>query len=171
MDPVSAAIIIGATAQAGGALFAGISAKNEAKLTAFGIETERVQNKAAASQMAQARRAEYDAATSANIAAFSAAGRDIGSDRSVKAFLDKQKEIMGEDIGRIQTQTRAEDLAAIQRAFAVRREGKQALVASLFEATAAAASGASQYSKTKTPTQTPTPGQGMGSKTSYKKTW
>lgn len=166
MDPVSATLmIIAATAKVAGPIIGGIAAKNEAKLNAFNIETDQKQNKASALQMAQARRAEYDAATSANIAAFSAAGRDIGSDRSVKAFLDKQKEIMGEDIGRIQTQTRAEDLAAIQRAFAVRREGKQALVASLFEAAGNAAEMGSQYSKTKTPSS----GQGVGSKTTMKK--
>lgn len=150
MDPISAAIIIGATAQVGGALFGGIGAKNEAKLNAFNIETEKQMNKVAAEQEAMARREAYDMATASNIAAFSAAGRDIGSDRSVKAFLKKQEEILGTDIGRMATQLRMQNLAATQQAAGVRRQGKQALIGSLFEATSAAAGGSYKYQKSKT---------------------
>jgi hypothetical protein len=132
-----------------GSIIGGIGAKNEAKLNAFNIETDKKLNQAQAAQMANARKEEYDLATSSNIAAFSAAGRDIGSDRSVKAFLDKQKEIMGKDVGRIQTQTRIEDLKSTQQAAAVRREGQQALIGSLFDAASTSAKGYSYHLQAK----------------------
>ena len=37
-------------------------------------------------------------ATEANVAMFYASGRDVGSDRSVEAFLAKQKEIAATDL-------------------------------------------------------------------------
>lgn len=150
MDPMTMMMVSSAISSVG-SIVGGISAKNEAKLTAFNIETDKKFNQAQAAQMASARKEEYDMATSSNIAAFSAAGRDIGSDRSVKAFLQKQQEIMGQDIGRIQTQTRIEDIKATQQAAAVRREGQQALIGSLFDAASQGAKGYSYYTRAKTP--------------------
>lgn len=108
---------------AAGQAAAGRAAEEEAKLTAFNIGTEKEMNKIQAMQAAQARREEYDLATSTNIAAFAAMGRDIGSDRSVQAFLERQKEILGQDIGRIQTQTQFENLSADMRANIERLRG------------------------------------------------
>lgn len=133
MDPITL-LAIGTGISAGGTILGGIGAKQEAELTAFNIETEKRQNQVAAMQQARARRDEYDLATSSNIAAFSAAGRDITTDRSVQAFLEKQKEVAAQDIGRIATQTNVEDLRSDMMAMAARRQGRNALYASLFNA-------------------------------------
>lgn len=127
-------LLIATAIKAGGTILGGIGAKQEAELTAFNIETEKRQNQVAAMQQARARRDEYDLATSSNIAAFSAAGRDITADRSVQAFLEKQKEVAAQDIGRIATQTNVEDLRSDMMAMAARRQGRNALYASLFSA-------------------------------------
>lgn len=133
MDPATL-FLISTAISAGGTILGGIGAKQEAELTAFNIETEKRQNQVAAMQQARARRDEYDLATSSNIAAFSAAGRDITTDRSVQAFLEKQKEVAAQDIGRIATQTNVEDLRSDMMAMAARRQGRNALYASLFNA-------------------------------------
>ena len=91
----------------------------------------------------QTRREEYDLATSANIAAFALQGRDITIDRSVEAFLEKQKEIARQDTGRIARQTDIEDLRADMMAMAEGRRGRNALYASLFNA--AGTIGEAQY--------------------------
>ena len=127
-------LLVSTIASVGGMVLGGIGAKQEAELTAFNIETEKRQNQVAAMQQARARRDEYDLATSSNIAAFSAAGRDITTDRSVQAFLEKQKEVAAQDIGRIATQTNVEDLRSDMMAMAARRQGRNALYTSLFNA-------------------------------------
>lgn len=151
MPPITlaTALLISTGVSVAGTIAGGIGARREGELTAFNVETDKKLNQAQAAQAAQARREEYDLATASNIAAFSAAGRDIGQDRSVEAFLRKQEEIVGRDIGRMQTQTRQEDLRSMQIAAGERRKGRQALVASLFDAAATGARGYSAYLKAK----------------------
>lgn len=127
---------------------AGIGAKKEAELNAFNIQTQKTQNKTQAMQAAQARREEYDLATASNIATFSKA-TDLSS-RSVQAFLERQKEIVGEDITRIAQQTRAEDLAADMRVLAEKRRGRNAFYSSLFNAAGTIGEGLYQAKQTKT---------------------
>lgn len=143
-------MLASAAISAGGALMAGSAAKQASELDAFNIETDAELGKAQASQMAQARIAEYEMATSSNIAAFSAAGRDIGGDRSVKAFLDAQKEILGTDIGRMQNQSNMEALKMQQAAMSERQSGRAAQQASLFQAGSAVTSGLFNYYQAKT---------------------
>lgn len=133
-----------------GQVAAGIGAKKEAELNAFNVQTEKKLNQVQAAQQARARRDEYDLATAANIATFAAMGRDIGADRSVEAFLQKQQEIVGEDIGRIAQQTRAEDLAANMRSLAEKRRGRNAMYTSLFNAAGTIGEGLQQASRTRT---------------------
>ena len=136
---------------------AGIGAQKEAELNAFNIQTQKIQNKTQAMQAAQARREEYDLATASNIATFSKA-TDLSS-RSVQAFLERQKEIVGKDITRISQQSRAEDLAADMRALAERRRGRNAFYSSLFTAAGTIGEGLQQAKQTKVPT---TGGSGGG---------
>jgi hypothetical protein len=131
-----------------GQISAGIAQREEAKLNAFNIKTEKRLNQVQAFQQSRLRRDEYDFATSANLAAFAAMGRDIGSDRSVAAFLERQKEIAGEDIGRIARQSRAEDIAADMRSLAERRRGRNAFYASLFNAAGTIGEGLYQFQQT-----------------------
>lgn len=133
----------------GGQIAAGNAAQQASELTAFNTETEAELGKAQAMQMAQARMEEYELASSANLASFAAAGRDIGSDRSVKAFMDKQKEIIGKDIGRMGTQSQMELIKGRQQAAAERSAGRAAKTASLFSAASTAASGLYKYQMAK----------------------
>ena len=113
---------------------AGKARQDAANMDAFNTETEREQGEAFALQQAAARRAEFDSATEANIAMFSV-GRDVGSDRSVEAFLNRQKEIAATDLGRLDNQRRAEASARTREAMALRRGGRVARRASLLKAT------------------------------------
>lgn len=150
MEPITAALMIGSTLfSAYGQIKAGESAQKESELNAFGIETERLLGKAEAKQMANARMAEYDQASSSNIAMFAAAGRDIGADRSVKAFMDAQKEIVGTDLGRMQKQSQIQGIRSRQQAAAERSAGRAARTASLFDAATTVTSGLTKYQMAK----------------------
>jgi len=128
-----------------GQIAAGKAQQEASELNAFGIETETELGKAQAMQMAQARMDEYNSASSANLASFAAAGRDIGSDRSVKAFMEKQKEVVGKDVGRMDIQSQMNLLKGRQQAAAERTAGRAARTASLFSAASTAASGIYKY--------------------------
>jgi hypothetical protein len=134
---------------AAGQAAAGRAAEEEAKLTAFNIGTEKEMNKIQAMQAAQARREEYDLATSTNIAAFAAMGRDIGSDRSVQAFLERQKEILGQDVGRIQQQAQFQNLSADMRASIERLRGANERRAANIRAAGTLIKGVSAYAQTR----------------------
>jgi hypothetical protein len=150
MDPITAAIMLGSTALSSvGTIMGGKAAEKEAQLNAFGIETEAVLGKAQALQQSQARMRDYELATSANIAAFAASGRDVGADRSVAAFLDAQKETLGEDIKRGNNQMRIDQLGSRQSAAAERTRGKNVKSASLIQGVSTATSGLGDYSSAK----------------------
>lgn len=137
--------ILGAVGQ----IAAGKAQQEASQLNAFQIKTDQVLNKTQAMQMSRARKEEYDLATSANIAAFAAAGRDVGSDRSVQAFLDRQKEIIAQDTGRIDQQIQFQNMKSKSAAMAERRRGDNALTASLFSAVGTASEGIYQYKTVK----------------------
>lgn len=144
MDPFTL-LMIGSTAlSAGGQLMAGKAEKDAAKLNAFNMESEKILNRASAIQQATARKEEYDLATSANIANFSIT-RDVGSDMSVKAFLERQKEIVGKDISRMEQQANFERLASNYAQANERIRGSQAMRASIFSAIGTVAEGGLKY--------------------------
>ena len=72
---------------------------------------------------------------------FAASGRDIGSDRSVEAFLEKQKEIAATDLSRLAEQRRMEASARSREAMALRRGGRNARRASMLKAAGTVAYG------------------------------
>ena len=150
MELLTIAMLVGSAVSAGGTILGGIGAQREAQLNAFQMETQKKENQVTAMQQARARREEYDLATSANLAAFAAQGRDIGADRSVEAFLRRQEEIAGQDLGRIARQTRAENLRADMMAMAEKRRGRNALYSSLFSAVGTMAEAGYQYKKVQT---------------------
>ena len=133
-----------------GQISAGKAQQESSKLNAFQIKTDQALNKTQAMQMSRARKEEYDLATSANIAAFAAAGRDVGSDRSVQAFLDRQKEIIAQDTSRIDEQIQFQNMRSKSGAMAERRRGDNALTASLFSAVGTVSQGIYQYKTVKT---------------------
>jgi len=149
-DPVTLALLAASTGlQIFGQISAGKAQQEASRLNAFQIKTDQALNKTQAMQMSRARKEEYDLATSANIAAFAAAGRDIGSDRSVQAFLDRQKEIISQDTSRIDQQIQFQNMKSKSAAMAERRRGDNALTASLFSAVGTASQGIYQYETVK----------------------
>ncbi len=145
MDPFTMMMIGSSAVGAVGQIAAGQAQKQASELNAFQIETDKEMNKVQALQASRARREEYDLATSTNVAAFSAAGRD----RSVEAFLEKQKEVIAEDVGRIDQQTQFENMKASMAAMAERRRGRNALSAAMFSAIGTASEGIYRYQTTR----------------------
>ena len=139
----------GSVLSAMGQIQAGKAQRRAAELTAFRTRTEGELNKAMARQRAEARREEYNQATAANIAAFSVT-RDIGSDRSVQAFLERQKEIVAQDLGRMDTQAAFETAKYEAAAATEIRRGKNVQRASLFSAIGTLGEGAYRYDQVKT---------------------
>ena len=145
------AMIIAAALNAGGQLITGISGKQGTRLNAFQFGTEDKLNKVLAMQQAQVRREEYDLATSANIAAFAATGRDVSTDRSVEAFLARQKEILEKDTSRIDQQAQFQSMKTSLGQMTERRRGRNALYSSLFSAAGTAGETIYRLDKTKAP--------------------
>ena len=158
---------------AGASVVGGISANRTAKFNAwqsefagrlegFNIETERKLNMAEAAQRHNDRLDLYRENLSANIATFSAAGRDIGgADRTVAAFLARQEEVAAGDTSRSDFMAQitsqkmmAESASAIaegkQRAAAITAEGRGQMVSSLVGAFSTIAGGLNQYNQIKT---------------------
>ena len=140
--------LIGAGISAYASIQAGKAKEDAARMDAFNTETEREQGEVLALQQAANRRYEYDLATEANVAMFYASGRDVGSDKSVEAFLAKQKEIASVDLSRIDFQRQTESSARTREAMALRRGGANARRASLFQAAGTMARGIQDYQKT-----------------------
>ena len=126
--------LLGAGISAYASIQAGKAKEDAARMDAFNTETEREQGEVLALQQAANRRYEFDQATEANVDMFYASGRDVGSDRSVEAFLAKQKEIASTDLSRLAQQRSMEANARTREAMALRRGGKNARRASLLQA-------------------------------------
>ena len=140
--------LLGAGISAYASIQAGKAKEDAARMDAFNTETEREQGEVLALQQAAQRRYEFDQATQANVAIFYASGRDVGSDRSVEAFLEKQKEIAATDLSRLAQQRQMEASARTREAMALRRGGRNARRASLLQAAGTMARGISDYQKT-----------------------
>ena len=118
-------LMLAATAvSAAGQMAAGAAAKKAADLNAFNIETDRVRSQTEALQRHNDRLEQYRSNLSANIASFAAMGRDIGADRSVGAFLTRQKQIAADDTRRSDFMGWAESAKLTQQARAERIEGR-----------------------------------------------
>ena len=122
---------VSAAIGAAGTILGGIGAQQESRLRQFNIGTERVMNDELALQLSRARREEYDSATASNIASFSAMNKEGAS---VRAFFEKQKEVLTEDVAAIAKNNYRQNLKLKQEALAARRRGRNALLASLFQA-------------------------------------
>jgi len=145
-DPITMIMLATAAVSAGGQILGGICEKKSSDLNAFNIETDKKLNKVQAMQESEARRADYDLATASNIAAFAAMGR-AQSDNSVQAFLKRQKETFGEDIGRAQMQTAIQSRKSDIAASTERRRGKNTLLASTISAAGTIGQGAMDYDR------------------------
>lgn len=144
-------LLASAAVSSGGQLMSGIASKNAAQLNAFNIETEKAAGEAEALQRHNDRLDLYRSNLSANIASFAAQGRDVGADRSVSAFLERQQDIATDDtarsdfMGMMQANKRASEAAA------VRAEGRAAMMSGVVGAFTTMAGGLYQYNQVKLP--------------------
>lgn len=82
-----------------GQMQAGQAAQDAKEAEAFNIGTEKVRSQAEALQRHNDRLEQFRLNTKANIAVFSATGRDIGG-TTVREFMERQKQIASEDTSR-----------------------------------------------------------------------
>ena len=105
--------------QAGAMASAGRAQRKAAELDAFNTETEKKRSKVSALQRHNDRLELYRTNLASNLAAFR--GRD---DASVRAFLDRQKEIAFEDTARSDLMGMFEQAKLQQQATTIRVEGR-----------------------------------------------
>lgn len=130
---------------------AGQAAKKAADLNAFNIETDKRRSETEALQRHNDRLEQFNENTSSNIDMFAAMGRDIGGqDRSVKAFLEKQKKIAASDTARSDFMGMAEAMKLRQQATATRIEGRAMKQAAMIGAFSTMASGLQNFSNSMT---------------------
>lgn len=128
---------------------AGQAAKKAADLNAFNIETDKRRSQTEALQRHNDRLEQFRSNMSANIASFSAMGRDIGgADRSVKSFLERQRQIAASDTARSDFMGMAEAMKLQQQATATRIEGRAAKQAAMIGSFTTLASGLQNFSNT-----------------------
>ena len=151
MSFVTAAIVIGTGISAYSSIRAGKEAKKEAQFNAAQMERDMELGRIEATQNATAMAQDYAMSVSANDAFFAFAGRDV-TDRSVRAFMERQEEIYSTDISRLASDTnmRAQSVAAM--AGAERQRGRNALTAGYLGAAQSIAGGIYQAGTTAAPT-------------------
>ena len=108
-----------------GTMQAGQAEQDAREAEAFNLETEKVRSQAEALQRHNDRLEQFRLNTKANIAAFSATGRDIGG-TTVRAFMERQKEIASEDTKRSDIMGMFEAMKLQQAARTARAEGRAA---------------------------------------------
>lgn len=134
-------LMILAGIQAAGSLIGGISAMKSAELDAYNLETEKMVSEAQAKERSRLRMDEYASNLSMNMATFAAQGRDAGSSMSVKAFLDKQKEMAADDVRSLANDSFLRSLKYTAQAAGARASGRAAFASSLFDAGSVMATG------------------------------
>jgi hypothetical protein len=145
---MSAFQLIAAGISAFGQMAAGQAAQESAELDAFNTETQRELSKVETLQRHNDRLEQYRYNVKANISAFYAAGRDVGSDKSVSAFLQRQKEVVAEDTGRSDLMGFFEQMKLQQQATTMRVEGRARKQAATIGAFTTMAQGIADYSST-----------------------
>ena len=163
MTFVTAAIVVGTGLSAYSSIQAGKAAKKEAQFNAAQMERDMELGRIEATQNATAMAQDYAMSVSANDAFFAFTGRDV-SDRSVRAFMERQEEIYSTDISRLASDTnmRAQSVAAM--AGAERQRGRNALTAGYLGAAQSIAGGIYQGSTVKTGSGSVPMNSGMSSR-------
>ena len=128
---------------------AGRAAQESAELDAFNTETQRELSKVQTLQRHNDRLEQYRYNAKANISAFYATGRDVGSDKSVSAFLRRQRKVVAEDTGRSDLMGFFEQMKLQQQATTIRVEGRARKQAATIGAFTTMAQGIADYSSTR----------------------
>lgn len=95
--------IVGMGLKFASAMDAKRAAQDKAAYDQYQQKLQLNQNKIEAREKANIRLAQYETAQASNRAFFSFVNRDVGSDNSLKAFFEKQKDIVGQDVGAVQS--------------------------------------------------------------------
>jgi hypothetical protein len=127
---------------------AGKGAQAAANAEAAQLEQEKKQNEVIAGQRHTDRLDQYDAARANNLAWFAFSGRDV-SDRSVKAFMDKQREVAYTDVARSDAQGYADSSQLAMQAQVTRMRGANARRSANIQALSTLSSGLYQYNTVK----------------------
>ena len=144
MDPFTVLAFGSKVVQAGAMASAGRAAKQGAELDAFNTETEKKRSNVSALQRHNDRLELYRNNLSANLASFR--GRD---DSSVKAFLDKQREVALEDTSRSDLMGMFEQAKLQQQATTIRVEGRARQKAANIKAFTTLMSGMMEFQETR----------------------
>lgn len=143
--------LISTAVSAFGSIAAGAGAQASAELGAFNLETENILGKAQALEQSRLRHLQYKDNLSANIAAFSSQGR-LGS-VSVDKFLERQKQMVGEDISAIAFQQQMNSLISNISQAEARRKGREAMASGMISGFTTMVGGIYRYNQTKTPAE------------------
>jgi hypothetical protein len=120
------------------------------ELQAFNNDTDAVRSDAEALQRHNNRLEEYRANVSANIAAFSASGRDVYDSPSINDFFQRQKKVVAKDLRVSDFMGAAESSKIKAQSAVIRQEGRARRNAAHFNAFTSVVSSISDYAKTKT---------------------
>ena len=143
-------MLLATAVSAAGQLAAGAGARQSAQLNAYNIETERELSKTEAINRHNDRLEQYRSNLSSNIASFAAMGRDVGADRSVGAFLEKQKKVATSDTARSDFMGAMEAMKLTSQAAATRTEGRAQQASAAIGAFTTVLGGLHRYQQTKT---------------------
>jgi hypothetical protein len=141
--------LAGAAFSAYGQMQAGKAAAQQGRLQQAMYEQERRQNEIETLQRHNDRLAAYDSARASNQAWFAFSGRDP-SDRSVQAFLNKQREVAYTDVARSDAQGFAEGAQLAFQGRMARYGGETRRRAYQIQAISTLASGLHDYGSVKT---------------------
>ena len=125
----------------------GKAQKSAAEANAQQMERDMELGKIEAAQNALAMSQDYAQSVSSNEAFFAFSGRDV-SDRSVRAFMQRQEEIYSTDISRLASDTQMRAQSAAAMAGAERKRGRNALTAGYLGAATSFGEGIYKYNLT-----------------------
>lgn len=126
----------------------GRAIQQEAEFNRYQLQLKARQTKIEAAQRSNQRIADFNSAQNNNEAFFAFLGRD-SSDRSVKAFMAKQKDIAYKDANQITSQGFMEASQALMAGNMETVKGQNALRAGYLGAASSVVSGIYRYQKTK----------------------
>jgi hypothetical protein len=125
----------------------GDNEKRVSDINAYNLETDKKRSDIEARQRHNDRLDQYRSNLSENVAAFYAMGRDASDDKSVEAFLKRNREVATRDTARSDFMGAAEGMKTMQAARATRQGGRASQTAGYINAFTTLGSGLATYYK------------------------
>ena len=149
MGPFALFGLFGSFLSASSAIKEGKERRRQYEQEAKEFELEKTQTEIKGLEAHNARLAEFDEASAMNSALFGLANRDETSDRSIRAFKKRQKEIASKDVTTSDMQTRFASLKLTRASAEAKRKGFAAEQAAKTKAMSTLFSGINSYSQDK----------------------